>query len=108
MTLKEGKLYYSISEVSNHFEVAPSLLRYWETEFNTLKPKRNTKGTRFYTTKDIDEIARIYLLVKEKGYTLQGAKDKIKTDKRSVDSNVEIVEKLQSIKSFLVQLKQEL
>jgi len=108
MALKEGKLYYSISEVSNHFEVAPSLLRYWETEFNTLKPKRNTKGTRFYTTKDIDEIARIYLLVKEKGYTLQGAKDKIKTDKRSVDSNVEIVEKLQSIKSFLVQLKQEL
>ena len=108
MTLKEGKLYYSISEVSKHFEVAPSLLRYWETEFNTLKPKRNTKGTRFYTTKDIDEIARIYLLVKEKGYTLQGAKDKIKTDKRSVDSNVEIVEKLQSIKSFLVQLKQEL
>ncbi|HAY89306.1 MAG TPA: MerR family transcriptional regulator [Bacteroidetes bacterium] len=108
MALKEGKLYYSISEVSKHFEVAPSLLRYWETEFNTLKPKRNTKGTRFYTTKDIDEIARIYLLVKEKGYTLQGAKDKIKTDKRSVDSNVEIVEKLQSIKSFLVQLKQEL
>ncbi len=108
MALKECKLYYCISEVSKHFEVAPSLLRYWETEFNTLKPKRNTKGTRFYTTKDIDEIARIYLLVKEKGYTLQGAKDKIKTDKRSVDSNVEIVEKLQSIKSFLVQLKQEL
>lgn len=108
MALKEGKLYYQISEVSKHFNVAASLLRYWETEFNTLKPKRNSKGTRFYTNNDIDEIGRIYLLVKEKGYTLQGAKEKIKTDKRSVDSNVEVVKRLKSIKKFLLQLKEEL
>lgn len=108
MALKEGKLYYQISEVSTHFNVAASLLRYWETEFNTLKPKRNSKGTRFYTNNDIDEIGRIYLLVKEKGYTLQGAKEKIKTDKRSVDSNVEVVKRLKSIKKFLLQLKEEL
>jgi DNA-binding transcriptional MerR regulator len=108
MALKEGKLYYSISEISKHFGVAPSLLRYWETEFNTLKPKRNIKGTRFYTTKDADEIARIYLLVKEKGYTLQGAKDKIKSDKKSVDSNVAVVQRLENIREFLVQIKEEL
>lgn len=108
MALKEGKLYYSISEVSKHFEVAPSLLRYWESEFNTIKPKRNTKGTRFYTKKDVDEIATIYLLVKEKGYTLQGAKDKIKADKKGVNSNLEVIQKLENIKEFLAQIKEEL
>ena len=108
MALKEGKLYYSISEVSKHFEVAPSLLRYWESEFKTIKPRRNTKGTRFYTKKDVDEIATIYLLVKEKGYTLQGAKDKIKSDKKGVNSNLEVIRKLENIKEFLAQIKEEL
>ena len=108
MALKEGKLYYSISEVSKHFDVAASLLRYWETEFNNIKPKRNTRGKRFYTTGDIEQIQRVYLLVKEKGYTLQGAKDKLKADKRNVDSNVEVIEKLQSIKKFLTKLRAEM
>lgn len=108
MALKEGKLYYSISEVSKHFDVATSLLRYWETEFNTIKPKRNARGKRFYTTADIEEIQRIYLLVKEKGYTLQGAKDKLKADKKNVDSNVEVIEKLQNIRKFLTRLKAEM
>ncbi len=108
MALKEGKLYYSISEVSKHFDVATSLLRYWEAEFKTLKPKRNARGTRFYTTKDIEEIQRIYLLVKEKGYTLQGAKEKLKADKKNVDSNLEVIEKLENIKQFLTKLKAEM
>jgi len=108
MALKEGKLYYSISEVSKHFDVAASLLRYWETEFNNIKPKRNTRGKRFYTKGDIEQIQRVYLLVKEKGYTLQGAKDKLKADKRNVDSNVEVIEKLQSIKKFLTKLRAEM
>lgn len=108
MALVEGKLYYSISEVSKHFEVATSLLRYWETEFSTINPKRNARGKRFYTTADIEEIQRIYLLVKEKGHTLQGAKDKIKSDKKNIDSNVAVIEKLQSIKHFLTQLKAEI
>jgi|TARA_B110000971_G_scaffold25290_1_gene22758 DNA-binding transcriptional MerR regulator len=108
MALKEGKLYYSISEVSKHFNVAASLLRYWETEFSTLNPKRNSKGTRFYTSKDVDEISRVYLLVKDKGYTLQGAKDKIKADKKNVNTNVEVIEKLENIKTFLTRIKQEL
>ncbi len=108
MSLTPGKLYHSISEVSNHFNVAPSLLRYWESEFSTIKPKRNAKGTRFYTEKDIKEIGRIYLLVKEKGFTLQGAKDRIKNDKRSVNSDLEVIEKLETIKEFLTTLKQKL
>ncbi|MDB4107636.1 MerR family transcriptional regulator [Bacteroidia bacterium] len=108
MALVEGKLYHSISEVSAHFNVATSLLRYWESEFSTINPKRNAKGTRFYTAHDIEEISRIYLLVKEKGYTLQGAKDKIKSDKNNVNKNVELIEKLQNIRSFLTKLKQEL
>ena len=108
MSLKEGKLYYSISELSKHFDVAPSLLRYWESEFPSIKPTRNSKGTRFYTKRDIDEIARIYLLVKEKGYTLQGAKDKIKADKQKINANVEVINKLESIRSFLTKLKEQL
>ena len=108
MTLIQGKLYYSISEVSKHLDVASSLLRYWETEFNTISPKRNARGKRFYTTADIEEIQRVYLLVKEKGHTLQGAKDKIKADKKNIDSNVEVIEKLQNIKHFLTKLKTEI
>lgn len=108
MSLKEGKLYYSISELSKHFDVAPSLLRYWESEFPSIKPTRNSKGTRFYNKRDVDEIARIYLLVKEKGYTLQGAKDKIKADKQKINANVEVINKLENIRSFLTKLKEQL
>lgn len=108
MSLTAGKLYHSISEVSNHFNVASSLLRYWESEFSTIKPKRNAKGTRFYSEKDINEIGRIYLLVKEKGFTLQGAKDRIKNDKRSVNSDLQVIKKLENIKEFLTTLKQKL
>jgi len=108
MALKPGKFYYSISEVSKHFDVAASLLRYWESEFPSINPKRNAKGTRFYTSQDVDEISRIYLLVKEKGYTLQGAKDKIKADKKNINTNIEVIEKLEGIKKFLLQFKEEL
>lgn len=108
MALKEGKLFYGISEVSAHFDVTASLLRYWESEFPSIKPRRNPNGTRFYSSKDIDEIRKIYYLVKENGYTLQGAKDKLKTDSKIVDANIEVIEKLERIKTFLTQLKKEL
>lgn len=108
MALKEGKLYYTISEVSAHFDVAPSLLRYWETEFNQIKPTRNSRGTRFYKKEDIDVIARVFLLVREKGYTLQGAKDQLRKDKKGVDKSVEVIQKLEGIKDFLTRLKAEL
>ncbi|MFY0645176.1 MAG: MerR family transcriptional regulator, partial [Bacteroidia bacterium] len=97
----QDKLYYSISEVSRHFKLAPSLLRYWESEFRTIKPKRNSKGTRFYTKKDIEEISKVRLLVKEKGYTLQGAKEQLKIAKKKVDSEIHLLERLETIKQKL-------
>ena len=108
MPLKPGKLYYSITEVSKHFDVATSLLRYWESEFSTIAPKRNARGTRFYTSTDIEEIERIHLLVKEKGYTLQGAKEKLKADKKQIDAKLEVIGKLERIRNFLSKLEQDL
>lgn len=102
------KLYYSISELAEHFDVAPSLLRYWESEFNSIKPKRNSKGTRFYTKKDIEEIRKIHLLVKEQGYTLQGAREQLKKNKQKVDSKTELLAKLEGLKDRLETLKDQL
>lgn len=76
------KLYYSIGEVSELFGVSPSLLRYWESEFNLLKPQKNRKGDRRYTKKDIHQLEQIYTLVKERGFTLDGAKKELKSSKQ--------------------------
>lgn len=102
------KLYYSITELANHFDVAPSLLRYWESEFHQIKPKRNAKGTRFYTKEDISQIEKIYFLVKEQGFTLQGAKDKLRKDKKGVDKHIQVVQRLENVKSQLLELRQGL
>lgn len=102
------KLYYSISELSEYFDVAPSLLRYWEAEFNTIKPRRNSKGTRFYTKKDIEEIRKIHLLVKEEGFTLQGAREQLKKNKQHIDGKTEVVVKLESIRQHLQKLRNQL
>lgn len=108
MSLTPGKLYYSISELSDHFEVAPSLLRYWENEFPSIRPKRNPKGTRFYTIKDVEEISQIHLLVKVKGFTLQGAKEQLKSNKSKIDSDIKLIEKLESLKDFLTKLRDQI
>ena len=103
------KLYYSIGEVAQIFNVNTSLIRFWEKEFPALKPKKNNKGNRLFTTKEIIKIQQIYNLVKEKGYTLDGAKKALKsksTDDVPVthDSN-ELVERLEGIKAKLLLLK---
>ncbi|MBR9860648.1 MerR family transcriptional regulator [bacterium] len=108
MSALPDKLYYSISELSDHFEVAPSLLRYWESEFNTIKPKRNSKGTRFYTKKDIEEIRKIYHLVKEKGFTLSGARDQLKKSKKKVDGEIEILARLNKVRDRLSEIRKSL
>ena len=108
MGLLPEKLYHNLTEVCNHFDISPSTLRYWESEFPSFNPRRNDKGTRFYNQKDIEEIAKIHLLVKQNKYTIQGAIEKLKIDKQKVDQNVKIVRKLKKIKDFLTQLKQEL
>ena len=108
MGLSPEKLFYNLTEVCENFSIAPSTLRYWESEFPSLNPQRNDKGTRFYDKNDIEEIARIHILVKQNKYTIQGAIEKLKVDKQQVDHNVNILKKLKKIKEFLSQLNQEL
>ena len=102
------KLYYSIGEVADLFKVNISLLRFWEKEFDILKPKKNKKGNRMFTTKDLDNLKIIYHLVKERGYTLEGAKKKLKENKDDTINNIEIVNRLKDIRQFLVKLKEQL
>ena len=105
---KVEKLYYSIGEVATMFDVNTSLIRFWEKEFDVIKPKKNKKGNRFFTKKDIDNFHLIYHLVKEKGLTLSGAKKKIKDNKDDTVENFEIVKSLNEIKSLLLDIKNNL
>lgn len=105
---KNEKAYYSIGEVSRIFDVNPSLLRFWEREFPQLKPYKNPKGTRYYTPADINTIRNIYYLVKEKGYTLEGAREKLAAKPQTVDRNAQIKASLENIKSFLQDIKNQL
>ncbi len=102
---KNTKLYYSIGEVAKMFSVNTSLIRYWEKEFSIIKPKKNRKGNRLFTQKDIDNFHLIFHLVKERGMTLAGAKQKLKENKQDVDANFEIIKSLQSIKKTLIEIK---
>lgn len=105
---KSNKLYYSIGEVSALFNVNTSLIRFWEKEFSIIKPKKNKKGNRLFTQKDVDNLTLIYHLVKEKGYTLEGAKKKLRENKEEKLDEVEMLKSLKKIKSFLESLKEEL
>jgi DNA-binding transcriptional MerR regulator len=105
---KIEKIYYTMGEVAELFEVNASLIRFWENEFDILKPQKNKKGNRLFTKGDINNIRIIYHLVKEKGYTLQGARERIKRNKEDVEKQVEIIDSLQRIKSFLLELKNDL
>ena len=102
------KLYYPIGEVAKIFNVNVSLIRFWEKEFDILKPKKNKKGNRMFTNKDLQNLKIIYHLVKERGFTLQGAKKKLKENKSDSIDNIAIVNHLKDIRSFLVELREEL
>ncbi|NVK50726.1 MAG: MerR family transcriptional regulator [Cyclobacteriaceae bacterium] len=102
------KKYHSIGEVAAMFKVAPSLIRYWEGEFDIIRPKKDKKGNRRYTKDDIQKIRYVYHLVKEKGYTLDGAKEVIAQGKDKGLDKVEAVQKLQEIKDFLITLRDEI
>lgn len=101
ITKELTKLYYSIGEVSEMFGVTNSLVRYWETEFTHLRPKKNRRGDRQFTVKDIHVIERIFTLVKERGFTLDGAKKEMKSknDLDYIDHKQQVVNKLEGIKS---------
>jgi|TARA_B110000259_G_scaffold53656_1_gene63197 DNA-binding transcriptional MerR regulator len=102
------KLYYSIGEAAEILNVNTSLIRFWEKEFPILKPKKNKKGNRQFTKDDIENLKMIYHLVKERGFTLQGAKEKLKKGKGTTKKEVDIVDSLEKVKSFLLNLKKEL
>ncbi len=103
------KLYYSIGEVAKMFDVNASLLRFWEKEFDIIRPKKNKKGDRMFTQEDVSNFRTIFHLVKERGYTLQGAKEKLKGNKiEETSNNVEMVKSLEKVKSFLLELKSQL
>lgn len=105
---KVEKLYYSIGEVAKMFDVNTSLIRFWEKEFDVIKPKKNKKGNRFFTKQDIDNFHLIYHLVKERGMTLSGAKKKIKENKEDTLNNFEVVKSLTEIKKMLLNIKENL
>jgi len=98
------KIYYSIGEVANILKVNPSLIRFWEKEFDIIKPKKNQKGNRFFTTEDIEQLKLIYFLVKEKGMTLKGAKQSLKKNKHKTIENQELTDRLQKIRSILMEI----
>lgn len=105
---KKLKLYYSISEVAEVFGVNESLLRYWEKEFPKIAPKKNAKGTRQYTKEDIEEIRLVYHLVKERGMTLPGARQKLKDNREGEQGKLAIISHLKTVKEELLAMKKEL
>ncbi len=105
---KVEKLYYSIGEVANIFSVNTSLIRFWEKEFDIIKPKKNKKGNRFFTKQDIDNFYLIYHLVKERGMTLSGAKKKLRENKADTMNNFDVIKSLQTIKNLLLEVRESL
>ncbi|BDW91921.1 MULTISPECIES: MerR family transcriptional regulator [Flavobacteriaceae] len=102
------KRYYGIGEVAKAFGVNTSLIRFWEKEFDVLQPKKNAKGNRKFTPQDIQNLQLIYHLVKERGFTLEGAKIHLKEEKQKVLSNFEVIQKLQKVRAELLKIKDQL
>lgn len=101
------KTYFTIGEVAEKLNEAPSLIRFWEKEFNMLKPDKTDKGTRKYTQKDIELLQLIHYLVKQKGYTLQGAADYIKRQS-DIDNTARMLDSLKKVRAFLVTIQNKL
>jgi DNA-binding transcriptional MerR regulator len=109
MEKETEKLFYSIGEVADMFNVNASLIRFWEKEFDVISPSKNKKGNRLFTKKDIENFKLIFHLVKEKGYTLQGAKDKLKNGVKEEDhTNIQVIDRLKHIKEQLLKMKDSL
>lgn len=106
--LEINKLYYTMGEVTKMFDVNASQIRFYEKEFDILKPKKNKKGNRLFTDKDIKNLKIIFNLVKEKGYTIQGARDFLKSNKNEAQENQRIIESLENLKVFLKEVRDSL
>ena len=105
---KIEKVFYTIGEVAEMFDVNTSNIRFWENEFNILKPHKNKKGNRMFTVEDIENLKIIYHLLKEKGMTIKGAQKKLKDNKEDTIQNYEVVKRLQEIRQMLVEITNEL
>ena len=102
------KRYYRIGEIAKAFNVNPSLLLFWEKEFKEIQPRKKEGGARKYTPDDVNTIQKIYYLLKEKGLTIEGAKKQLKLKNLTEDRNLELIQKLEQLKSDLVQLRENL
>ena len=102
------KQYYTIGEVASMFGVAASLIRFWETEFEELKPKKNKKGNRLLTPSDIEPLRTIHHLLKDRGYTIQGARELLKNKSVQTKDKVEMIQSLEKVRAFLVEMKKQL
>ena len=102
------KIYYRIGEIAKAFNVNPSLLRFWEKEFKEIQPRKKEGGARKYTPDDVNTIQKIYYLLKEKGLTIEVAKKQLKLKNLTEDRNLELIQKLEQLKSDLVQLRENL
>ncbi len=102
------KRYYRIGEVAKAFNVNNSLIRFWESEFDIIHPKKNAKGNRLFTPEDIENFKLIYNLVKERGFTLEGARQKLKQSSTKIVRNQEIISKLEAVKAELIKIKNKI
>lgn len=108
LNLPTDKRYYSIGELATAFDVNASLIRFWDKEFDILKPKKNAKGNRMFTPEDVKNLQLIYHLVKERGFTLEGAKTHLKEGQKQTLDKFDIITKLEGIKLQLVNIKNQL
>jgi len=102
------KKYFTIGEVAKDLGVATSLIRFWESQFDFISPKKNSKGNRKFTQDDLKKLKIVYHLVKEKGYTLSGAHEHIKTHKDKIETEAEMINSLKKIRGFLEEMKNQL
>lgn len=102
------KLYYAISEVADMLHIAPSVIRYWETEFTQIHPAKNSKGERKFTAKDIEILQQIHYLVKDKGFTIEGARKELDAQKQEKKEDQQILVKLRELRKKITQFKEEL
>ena len=102
------KLYYTMGEVTQMFDVNASQIRYYEREFEILQPKKNKKGNRLFSPDDVENLRIIFSLVKDKGYTLQGAKDHLRSNKEEEKENQKVIDSLERLKHFLLEVKEKL
>ena len=107
-SILKQKLYYSISEVASWFKVNTSLLRYWENEFDVLQPRKTRKGDRLFRVEDIKNLQLIYFLLRQRKFSIEGAKKYIKNNKTQADIQAQLIQSLTKFKSFLLELKSHL